>query len=222
METEVVTVEEDNLKQLAISDLARAKALVVIDSDSYRDCCMFEIQIKEGIKEAERKLEPVVDSTRKAWKAALKLLADIVTPRNEALAYVQSLRVNYEEIQKEKAKQKQAIETTAALENTKRESEQVAIILEQSGEAELAEQVRSNVVAPIVNVEPDIPVIKGIATDEKWFFRIVDESKIARTYMAPDEKKIQGLVNSQHKDAAPIVGGIEVWSENKPRGAAKK
>lgn len=222
METEIIVTEEEKLKQLALSDLARAKALQVVDNESYRDCCMLELQIKEGIKEAEKKLEPVVDSTRKAWKAALKLLADIVEPRNQALEYVQSLRVGYEQRQKGKAKEEQKRKTEDAIAKAKEDANNVAKILEESGEKELAEQVRTNISAPVINVEVDLPKIKNIATEEKWFFKVIDESRVNRSYMTIDERKIQGIVNAQHRDAMQIIGGIEVWSEDAPRGAAKK
>lgn len=219
--TEIIVTEQEKLKQLALSDLARAKDLKVTDNESYRDCCMMELQLKQNIKEVTDKLEPVVTSTRVAWKAALQLLSDAVDPRSIALKYVQDQRTGYERKQKAIAEEQQRVRQQEATEKSKKETEQLADILEQSNEPELAAQVRENFTAPTVPVEVDVPKIKGIATREKWFFKIIDENKILRVYMTPNQGKIQGLVNSQGKDAEKIVGGIEVWSQEVPWGAAK-
>jgi len=222
MEAGLIITEEEKMKQLALSDLERAKQLTVVDGTSYRDCCMMELQIKDSIKTAEEKMEPVVSSTRKAWKDALKLLDDIVSPANLALGIVQDKRIEYESLKEREAAKKQQEDSKAAMEKAKADATVVADILESSGEIELSKQVRENVPAPVVNVELDIPQIKNIRTRDVWEFKIVDQSKVSRAYMTPDEKKIQWLVNSQHVDAAKIVGGIEVWCRKVPVGAAKK
>jgi hypothetical protein len=220
--TELIVTEKDKVEQLALSDLARAKDLKVTDNESYVRCCNVELQLREAIKKVTADMKPVKAATWAAHQAALGLEESGIKPRMEALAYVQEQRTGYERRQKAKAEEEQRIRLEEASRKSKQENEKVAKILEDSNEPELAEQVRSSVTMPTVPVEVDLPKIKGIGgTTKKWFYKIIDENKIQRVYLTPHEKKIQGLVNSQGKDAEKIVGGIEVWSEELPRGAAK-
>lgn len=204
--------ESNELVKLAQSDLSRARRLVVKDNDSYRECCALELQIKASIKEVEKKLDPVVKSTRVAWKAALQLKADAIDPREEALEIVRKARIDYETEREEKRKTREIEATREAQQKAIQDAEKLSGILEQAGETDLAKAIKENVPLPTVKVESEVPAIKGIKTTEKWFFEVIDEGKVARAYMAIDERKIQGLVNTQHKDAEQIVGGIRVWS----------
>jgi hypothetical protein len=55
----------------------------------------------------------------------------------------------------------------------------------------------------------------GVSIPKVWKHRILDASKIVRTFMAPDEKKIASTVKSLGKEAVDVIGAgsIEVFQE---------
>ena len=55
------------------------------------------------------------------------------------------------------------------------------------------------------------PVIQGVSTRTIWKFRIVDESKIPREYLSPNEVKLGAFARSTKGLVA--VEGIEFYSQ---------
>jgi membrane protein involved in colicin uptake len=67
-----------------------------------------------------------------------------------------------------------------------------------------------------IKVEPSIPKVAGIKARVNWKFRIVDASKLRRTYLQADEVKIGAMVRNI-KDKAKAEAecpGIEVYTED--------
>ena len=65
---------------------------------------------------------------------------------------------------------------------------------------------------PVVEVKAAIPTLQGVASRRIWKFRIVDENKIPREYLMPDEKKIGQYVRDE-KLPGEVIPGIEAYSE---------
>jgi hypothetical protein len=221
VETTEITEEQKEI-QLAQSDLSRAKALVVNDAESYRDCCQIELQLKQAIKDAEKFFEKITKSTYDAWQAALDLKRQAVNPRQIALGMVQKIRLDWEREQERLRLEREQERQKQVNADAKAEAKQLAQTLKEAGQDELAKDLLSNVQAPVVtepSTVPDRP--KGIGSREVWAFRIKNEGRIPRTFMTPDLKKIQSIVDTQRKLAEKIIPGIEVYSETVARGAAK-
>ena len=105
-------------------------------------------------------------------------------------------------------------EARAKAEAEKAELEAQAVKLVQSGQIDQAadlvaasEQIEANPVQLTV-VQP---VIQGVSTRTIWKFRIVDESKIPREYLSPNEVKLGAFARSTKGLVA--VEGIEFYSQ---------
>lgn len=212
---------EDKRVQLANAELVRVRQLVVNDNDSYVQCCDKEKELKESIKETYDDFEELVQSTHLAHRNACALRTLATQPRQQALAIVQKLRVDYERLREQQRKIAEAQAQKRAAAKAKAEAEELAKVCEQAGEDEMAAMVRADMQVPVISVPSDVPKVAGVRTRTVWHFSVAFPAKIPAAYKCPDEKKIQVIVNSQGKAAEKIIPGIKVWSEDVPWGAAK-
>ncbi len=115
---------------------------------------------------------------------------------------------------KMKAQAKAEAEMIRAIEeeDAKKELEELAAGLDESGEKEAAEVVREqkeHVYVP-AKVEQLAPKVKGTRSGTIWEYEIVDTAAIPATFMIIDEKAIAAIVRHQ-KDATNIPG-VRVFS----------
>ena len=88
---------------------------------------------------------------------------------------------------------------------------QEAILAEQNGQTEAAEEIMAAPVQPPPVVVPKtVPKVSGVSMVKQWKFRVVNPALIPREYMVPDETKIGGVVRAL-KDQAHIPG-VEIYS----------
>jgi uncharacterized protein YhaN len=66
---------------------------------------------------------------------------------------------------------------------------------------------------PEVHVAPAVPKVAGIKARVNWKFRIVDASKLPRTYLMADEVRIGQFVR-ETKKAGEVIPGVEAYSED--------
>ncbi len=219
---DVIEITEESREiQLAESDLARVRAMVIQTAENYRDACQVELQLKQSIKDTTAKFENLVKKARETYEEAKDLRSAAVNPRQWALKIVQDLRVAWEQEQENLRQQRQREAQAEVAQKAAKEADELALVLEKAGEKEMAQQVRADVFVPLVNVPKEVPKVQGVSTREVWFFRINKPARIPKAYLAPDEAKIQTVVNAQHKAAEKMIPGIEVWSEQRAWGAAK-
>lgn len=64
-----------------------------------------------------------------------------------------------------------------------------------------------------VKVEASVPKVAGIRARVNWKFRIIDQNKIPRAYMIPDEKSI-GYFVRETKRAGEVIPGVEAYCED--------
>lgn len=171
---------------------------------------------KEAEAEAERARQAAAARAREEQaKAAQKAQAE----RAEA----ERKRKEAEDARKKEAEARAAGDAQAAkaAAATAAKAETAAIRAENKAEATTAAgQARvedlnaqaASIVAPVIL--PDTPKVKGQARRVVWKYRVVDASKIDRRFLMPDDQKITRQVQALHKEAADLVGGIEVWSED--------
>ena len=86
-----------------------------------------------------------------------------------------------------------------------------AVHAEQSGNKEEAEQIiEAPVYVPPVVLAKTTPKVAGISLTKQWKYRIVDESKIPRQYMIPNESMIGSIV--RNSKGVIIIPGVEIYS----------
>ncbi len=83
-----------------------------------------------------------------------------------------------------------AVKEMARIEQERREQ---TAALDKAGKPEEAKMV-ALAPPPLVSSAP--PPVAGLRVDEGWDFEIVDEQKLPRQYLKPDEKAIKGVVDS--------------------------
>ena len=65
---------------------------------------------------------------------------------------------------------------------------------------------------PQVEVRAAIPTLQGTMSRRNWKWRFLDESKIPREFLVPDETKIGQFVRNE-KRAGEVIPGVEAYSE---------
>lgn len=182
-----------NAEQQRIADEARRKA---------------EAEARRQREEAERKArearEKAEAEARQQRQAAERQRQEEERARREA----EELRAKGAREEAE-AKEKQARDAAAAA--TKAESKAEKIETRAEAKVEQLTAHAESIVAPVVLAEK--PKVAGSARRTVWKWRVVDASKVDRKFLQLDETKIGQTVRAMKKDAADVVGGIEVYDE---------
>lgn len=122
----------------------------------------------------------------------------------------------------EAARKKAAAEAEAARkagEIGKRESERLKKKAEEEAaqkKAEAEAQAKAAVEAvKDVTVKANIPTVAGVPSRRNWRFKIVDATKIPRSFLIPDEQRIgQAVRATKNKETIEaLIPGIEAWQE---------
>lgn len=176
-------------------------------------------------------VQPIVDlasGKAEAWKAEERRKAEAEAERINAERRREAARIAEEERKAAEAKaeeerRKMALEIAKARragelekaeadrlakENAEKAAQAKALAAKQAQEAALH--------VPEAKVKPAVPVVQGIRARVNWKFRVVDSSRIPRSYLMPDEVAIgQEVRRLKDKTAAEAaIPGIEVYAED--------
>lgn len=200
------------LRQQGNELVERAKAVKITDSASYEAAVAElrrDVNLKRAIQEAFKDPKKKADE---AHSAICKLEKTLLGPPTDAETLIKREVGRWEDAERRRRMQEEA---RIADELRKREEDErlrQAETLSDAGHKEEAEALISQpVVAPVVEIQHERPA--GISTRGKWTFKILDESKIDRRFLMPDEKKIRQTVTALGPDAVDVVGGIEVLKD---------
>ncbi len=168
--------------------------------------------IKTRIATIEDRLKKPKDHARQDWQNWVDLEKELKAPLLAREAFNKAEMRKWDDEQERIRREE---ERRLQEEARKREEEErlaAAIAAEQEGAPEEAAQILEEpvFVAPVV-LQKQTPKVAGISYREQWKYRIVDESKLPRQFLMPDEKVIKAAVDRQ-KSLCKIPG-IEVWSE---------
>lgn len=205
------TPEIIEVSTMALSVPDQAKQIVIASNDDYVRAGELLLVIKEIRKKIEATFKPIkqkMDAAKKevldqerAADAPLVAAENIIKPR------IAAWNAEQERIRRE--------EEARLREQARKEEEerrlQEAILAEQSGETEVADEIMSAPVqaAPVV-VPKSVPKVAGVNIVKRWEFRIVDPKLVPRQYLSVDEQKIRSVVNAL-KDQASIPG-VEIYA----------
>jgi hypothetical protein len=206
----VPEVEEVGIKALSVID--QAKALEIINSETYIKAGSFITTIKEMIKEVEDTFTPICEAAFKAHRLAVEKRDYYLNPLKNAQKSIKGLMNSYDlaEEQKRLEEQRKLEEIARRVEEERKLRE--AIEAEEAGEQEVAEAIMEEAVyVPPVVLPKETPKVKGISFRTIWDFEIVNASLLPRQYLTPDLVKIGGVVRSL-KDQANIPG-VKVFSK---------
>lgn len=167
------------------------------------------------LADEKRFLAPVEEADRLVRGKLAAYEAEQARLRREAEAAAQRERERLEREARELAAAEQRRLQTEAEDRRLQE----AVQLEAAGDRDGAERmIAAPVAAPVVTPatvfvpRPPIaapPKVEGVSFRTEFDFRIVDESRIPREYLAVDEKKIRGVVKALRQQAR--IPGVEVF-----------
>jgi hypothetical protein len=206
-------VETNEVESKALSVVDQAKAVKVVDVESYKFAGELWKGIGDMIKEVKATFDPICDAANKAHKAATAKRASFLDPLESVYKNVKRLMSDYdaeqERIRREEEARLREIERQAEEERRLQE----AIALEAQGEQEVAEAVMEApvYVAPVVLPKSTPKLQGGPVYRTVTKFRVVNELIIPRQFLVPDMVKIGGVVRALKNQAN--IPGIEIYDE---------
>ena len=205
-------LQPQEVTTVALSIIEQGKAVVIKNSDDYTAAGSLWTTIKGIMAQVDESFDPIIKKAHQAHKEAVAQKAKIYDPLKSAYVYVKKVMSDYDTAQEAIRR----AEETRLREIARKEEEerllQEAIAAEASGNKEEAAAIIEEpvYVAPVV-VKKEVPNVQGMSFRTIWKFRIVDEKKIPREYMKPDEVKIGGVVRSMKNQVN--IPGIESYEE---------
>jgi len=205
LETEVLTVPE------------KARALKIVDNDTYALAGNMLVQIKGLRKQINASFDPIINKAYQAHREAVAQKKKVDAPLVEAEGIIKPALRDYDTKQEQIRRQaeQEAHEAAHKAEVDRKIAEAVA--MEQQGDNQGAEQVISEpVYIPPIVLQKTVPKVQGVSFTERWTFRVVDADKIPRSYLVPDEVKIGQVVRALK--ASSNIPGVEAYSEKTVSG----
>lgn len=211
--TALKLVDPVEVEEKALSIVDQAKAVKVVDSESYTAAGLFWKSIKDMMKEVADTFDPLIESAHKQHKLALEKKAKFYAPLEKAYKDVKRLMSDYDAEQEKIRKAEEARLRKIAEDEEKERLLAEAILAEQSGNKEEAEAIiEQPVYVPPVVVPKSVPKMAGGPVYRTiWKFRIKNPAIIPRDFLVPDEVKIGGVVRAMK--SASNIPGIEVYEE---------
>lgn len=208
----------ESIKLTIAETLHVTKTIEVTDAESYeRAAC----QMKGLVK--------LCDIIEEYWAddvaAAHKLHKSLTTKRGADLDVVRrerqrltGLMLTWKRQEEERQREEEArlnAENRARAEALALEE---AATLEAQGQHDLAAAVveqATSMPAPVVVLPSSTPKVQGVATVERWEFRIKDENAVPREYCSPDPRKLRAVVNALK--GSTRIPGVEVFRNDSMR-----
>lgn len=206
-------VETNEIEVKALSIVDQAKAVKVVDIESYKYAGELWKSIGDMIKEVKATFDPICEAANKAHKAATAKRASFLDPLESVYRSVKRLMSDYDaEQERIRREAEEKLREQARKEEEERRLKE-AIALEESGQKEVAEAVMETpvYVAPVV-ITKAVPKMEGGPVFRTvWKFRIVNQNIIPRQYLKVDEVAIGGVVRALKGQTN--IPGIEPYEE---------
>jgi len=208
-----LTPEAQAVAVRALNVPEQAKALRITDTVTYAKAGDVLTAIKELREQINAAFDPIIKKAHETHKEVIAQKKKAEAPLVEAEGIVKPQIAAY---QAEQERRRREEEERIRQELMKAEEEarmQAALAAEAAGNQDEAEQIIDEPihVAPVV-LPKTTPKLEGISTRKVWKFRITDESKIPREYLAVDVVKIGGVVRALGNQAR--IPGIEVYQDS--------
>lgn len=209
----IATDETEIVSKKALSIPEQARAIKIVDAETYSQAGEVLITIKGLRKEIGAAFDPIIKKAHEAHKEAKaqkdKAEAPLIEAENILKPAISAYDREQERIRREEEERQREIARKAEEERKLREAEQA----EKEGRTEEAQAIiEEPVYVPPVVLEKTTPKVSGISKQTIWKFRIVDQNKIPREYMMPDQVKIGGVVRATKGSIQ--ISGVEIYSED--------
>lgn len=147
----------------------RAKALRIVDADTYQAACEFLKGIKALRTEIAETFEPHIKRAHESHRALLKEKSDAEAPLADAERIAKSALVTYDQ-QQERIRRAEQARIQAEVQRQEEERRLAeAVALEAAGDVEEAEALFEEPIdVPTIAVAPTTPKVSGISFRETW------------------------------------------------------
>lgn len=215
-------VETTPVEEKALSIVDQAKAVKIVDNQSYVAAGGVWKAIGDMIKEVKDTFDPICDAAHKAHKQAVEKRSKYLNPLTSAQRSVKGLMAAYDAELERIRREEQARLEAIARKQAEEEALLAAIAAEEEAKRngatkeEVAEETAAILetpvtVAPVV-IPKAVPKMQGGPVYRTiWKAKVINERLIPREYLVPDMAKINGVVRSL-KGAANIPG-VQVYEE---------
>lgn len=196
--------------------MGQALDLVIVDNDDYLTAGTFLDMITARKKAVTELFEKPTKEAASVHKFLTTLRAGLLGSLVQAEELMKSRRGKYRADIERKDREDAEAKRKAVKEEQDQQALEEAARLEEIGETEAADAVierAATAPAPPVYVPSSVPKEQGHSYRKVYKFRVVDPDKIKREFLMLDESKAGAIVSRLGLDAMPIVGGIEVYTE---------
>lgn len=205
--------EPDYAAIAVAEDFARRHSrMVVSDASSYAGA----LQTLQEVRTLTKGLDASRKERTQPIDAEKRRIMDAYRPALDALAEADSLLTSVTgkwSREQEMARRKAEAEAAAKAERERQRAEAKAEQYREQGREAKAEEWESKArFTPAPVVPSNIPKVAGVSTRKVWRFEVVDKTKLPMTFLVPNEKAIQALVDSL-KDDHGLGDAIRVWTE---------
>lgn len=216
----IVTDETEIVSKKALSVPEQARAIQVVDAETYTQAGQVLITIKGLRKEIGAAFDPIIKKAHEAHKEAKAQKDKAEAPLIEAENIIKPALAAYdreqERLRREEEERQREIARKAEEERRLREAEQA----EKEGRNEEAQAIiEEPVYVPPVVLEKTTPKVQGISMQKVWKFRVTNEALIPREYMTPDMVKIGGVARATKGSIQ--IPGVEIYSEDIVKAGAR-
>lgn len=209
----ISTDETEVVAKKALTIPEQARAVKVVDSETYSQAGEILVTIKGLRKEIGAAFDPIIKKAHEAHKEAKAQKDKAEAPLIEAENIIKPALAAYdreqERLRREEEERQREIARKAEEERRLREAEQA----EKEGRNEEAQAIiEEPVYVPPVVIEKTTPKVQGISMQKVWKFRVTNEALIPREYMTPDMVKIGGVARATKGSIQ--IPGVEIYSED--------
>lgn len=192
--------------------VALAEAFVVDSQLSLENATCLAKCCKANMVIVDDLLGPSVTKSNEAHKAAKGAWNTLTNPLKKAYdIYRNKIAAHVHEQDRIALAEQQRKATEARRIEEKRIADEAERLAEDDRVEEAVALVDKPVVVAVA--EPVKTTAKGMSTQTRWKFRVVDKSKIPLAYMNVNEVLIGQTVRMQHEAAADLIPGIKVYPD---------
>jgi hypothetical protein len=196
--------------------LEQAQELEVNDNDDYLASGTLLNIIASRQKNVTEFFEEPAKQANNVHKFITSLRSTLLMPLDQAETLLKNRRRDYRAEEERKRVEKENQERQAAKAQEEQQALNEAAQLEEIGEHEAAATIIDRAATappPPVVVASTVPKEQGHSIRKVFKFRVTNPTLHKREFLMLDESKAQAIVSKLGPDAATIIGGIEVYSE---------
>lgn len=198
--------------------LDKSAEVKIVDQNTYSMAATFLQDIKARAKTLEGRRKLITAPLDAAKKAVMDLFREPTEFLAKAEINIKTAMLSYTQEQERARKEAEQKAQEAAEKEEARKRKQLEARAEKAqekGNAEKAEELRQKadeVFVPRPIIPPQIKPVAGISERKVWKHRIVDQAKIPREYLIPDEKTLGALAKSTQGRVQ--IPGVEFYFES--------